>query len=169
MAIGKNHYHPQRNPHGYHHVLLDESGRAEIPGVPQRLRRVVLVAGAARSIRTPRASAGTTTRPGPTRFPNVCTRPSGPRQTAVNFVENYSRPEPFFLKVSFVRPHSPYDPPERFWKRYAGRCPAQAQVGDWAAKYAPATPPDDIWHGDLGAAQVRHSRQGYYALGQLRR
>ena len=26
-AIGKNHFHPQRNAHGYQQVLLDESGR----------------------------------------------------------------------------------------------------------------------------------------------
>ena len=30
-VIGKNHFHPQRNGHGYHHMLLDESGRAESP------------------------------------------------------------------------------------------------------------------------------------------
>jgi len=31
LGIGKMHYHPQRNPHGFHQVLLDESGRAESP------------------------------------------------------------------------------------------------------------------------------------------
>lgn len=30
-AIGKLHYHPQRNLHGYHQALLDESGRIESP------------------------------------------------------------------------------------------------------------------------------------------
>ena len=36
-------------------------------------------------------------------------------------------------------------------------------MGKWAAKYAPRNSNrDDIWHGDLGAAQVRRSRQGYY-------
>ena len=37
----------------------------------------------------------------------------------VNFLNGYSRPEPFFLKVSFARPHSPYDPPQRFMNQYA--------------------------------------------------
>nr|MCU0229624.1 sulfatase-like hydrolase/transferase [Bryobacterales bacterium] len=31
MGIGKMHYHPQRNLHGFHQVLLDESGRAYHP------------------------------------------------------------------------------------------------------------------------------------------
>ena len=30
-VIGKNHFHPQRNAHGYHQMLLDESGRSESP------------------------------------------------------------------------------------------------------------------------------------------
>jgi len=30
-AIGKLHYHPQRNSHGYHQALLDESGRVLSP------------------------------------------------------------------------------------------------------------------------------------------
>ena len=30
-VIGKNHFHPQRNGHGYHQMLLDESGRIESP------------------------------------------------------------------------------------------------------------------------------------------
>ena len=38
--------------------------------------------------------------------------------TAVNFLQTYERPEPFFLKVSFIRPHSPYDPPARWMKKY---------------------------------------------------
>jgi len=32
-AIGKLHYHPQRNGHGYHQALLDESGRVESPDI----------------------------------------------------------------------------------------------------------------------------------------
>ena len=84
-------------------------------------------------------------------------------ETACHFLQGYDRPEPFFLKVSFARPHSPDDPPARFMKRMADRDIPQASVGKWAAKYAPRSgPKDDIWHGDLGQEQVRKSRQGYY-------
>ena len=38
-----------------------------------------------------------------------------------------------------------------------------AQVGAWARRWAPRSgPQSDAWHGDLGAEQVRRSRQGYY-------
>ena len=32
QCIGKNHFHQQRNTHGYDHMLLDESGREQSPG-----------------------------------------------------------------------------------------------------------------------------------------
>ena len=54
-AIGKLHYHPQRNLHGYHQALLDESGRIESVGFPQRLPQLVLVAGAEPGSRRHRA------------------------------------------------------------------------------------------------------------------
>ncbi|MGH9627077.1 MAG: sulfatase-like hydrolase/transferase, partial [Bryobacteraceae bacterium] len=82
---------------------------------------------------------------------------------AVRFLEDYNRPEPFFLKVSFARPHSPYDPPERFMRKYAEADLPKAEVGKWAQRHAQRNSSrNDIWRGDLGDAQVRESRQGYY-------
>ena len=74
-----------------------------------------------------------------------------------------SRPEPFFLKVSFIRPHSPYDPPERFMRMYAETELPAARAGKWAARYEQRNSDrDDIWRGKLAAAEIRRSRQGYY-------
>jgi arylsulfatase len=81
----------------------------------------------------------------------------------VRFLENYGQSEPFFLKVSFARPHSPYDPPQRFFDMYKDASLPTARVGKWAERYAQRNSDRwDIWRGDLGAAQVRESRQGYY-------
>jgi arylsulfatase A-like enzyme len=84
---------------------------------------------------------------------------------AVKFLENYHGAEPFFLKVSFVRPHSPYDPPQRWWDRYAKADLPPAAVGDWAERHAQRGKPviEDLWQGDLGPEKVRQARQGYYA------
>jgi arylsulfatase A-like enzyme len=84
-------------------------------------------------------------------------------QTAVNFLEGYDRPEPFFMKVSFIRPHSPYDPPQRCFRVYEDRVLAEAQIGNWANRYAPRSGPDnEIWHGKLASEVIRRSRQCYY-------
>jgi len=84
-------------------------------------------------------------------------------QTAVNFLKGYERAEPFFLKVSFIRPHSPYDAPERCFRMYENSALPEAQVADWAKSYEPRSGPGfEIWHGKLPPEQIRRSRQGYY-------
>lgn len=88
-------------------------------------------------------------------------------RAAVDFIQNYSRSEPFFLKVSFHRPHSPYDPPQRWLDKYDKvDLPLPYQGGNWDERYAVKynnTPSPGIWCGDLGSKQVRDSRQAYFA------
>lgn len=161
-AIGKMHYHPQRATHGYHQVLLDESGRTQHPEFRSDYRAWFW--SQAPHLDPDATGIGWNDYPGkPYALPENLHPTYWTGQTAVNFLKGYNRPEPFFLKVSFARPHSPYDPPERLWKKYGEVDLPKAQVGKWAAKYAPrSSARDDAWHGDLGAEQVRQSRQGYY-------
>lgn len=161
-GIGKMHWHPQRNFHGFHQVLLDESKRAETPEFRSDYRAWFY---AQAPLSDPDATGLTfndyRARPyvlperlHPTRWTGDC---------AVRFLENYERAEPFFLKVSFARPHSPYDPPPRLFGLYRDAEIPAASVGAWAARYQPRSDgSNDIWHGDMGADVVRHSRQGYY-------
>jgi arylsulfatase A-like enzyme len=68
------------------------------------------------------------------------------------------------LKVSFERPHSPYDPPPRFWDMYHDADMPEPHIGKWSARFAPhkVPPPTTLWHGNLGVDQARRSRHGYY-------
>jgi arylsulfatase len=161
FAIGKLHYTPQRNLHGFDGALLDESGRAESIDFRSDYRSWFLTEApnlnpdatgigwndnTAKSYILPE-------RLHPTHWTGDC---------AVRFIDRYERPEPWFLKVSFARPHSPYDPPQRFWDRYAEAELPKAAAGSWAEKYRPRNSSrDDIWHGDVGPALTRRARVGY--------
>lgn len=65
-------------------------------------------------------------------------------QVAVDWLGNWSNrneARPFFLKVSFLRPHSPYDPPQRWYDFYEDRsadlpAPAYSTNGGWDEKFA---------------------------------
>ncbi len=162
FAIGKMHYHPQRNSHGFHQVLLEESGRAESPDFRSDYRGWFF--SEAPHLDPDATGIGWNDyRSAVYALPERLHPTRWMGDTAVRFLESYNRPEPFFLKVSFARPHSPYDPPERLMRRYADADLPPAQVGAWAARYAPRSDSSNsIWHGDMGAAQVRRSRQGYY-------
>ncbi|MBM4034812.1 MAG: arylsulfatase [Planctomycetes bacterium] len=176
LGIGKMHWFPQRHLHGFHKTILDESGRSETPGFVSDYRQWFRQ-------QAPDSNPDATgigwnayaakpyaldERLHPTRW-------TGDR--AVEFIQGYKGEEPFFLKVSFARPHSPYDPPERFWKLYEGADLPKAVVGKWVGGGTGVPPVGtgkmpvpprgaklaaDTWRGDLGAEQVRRSRQGYY-------
>ena len=162
FGLGKMHYHPQRNAHGFHQVLLDESGRAESPDFRSDYRAWFWseapgldpdATGIGWNHYRAQAYA-LPERLHPTRWMG---------DAAVRFMQGYSRPEPFFAQISFARPHSPYDPPERLMKRYADADLPKARVGAWATRYAPRSDSsNNIWHADMGAEPVRRSRQGYY-------
>ncbi|MBN2311009.1 MAG: arylsulfatase [Candidatus Hydrogenedentes bacterium] len=161
-GIGKMHWCPQRNLHGFHETILDESSReesfdfrsdyrawfmSEAPGLEYNATGIGWNEYRSAAYVLPE-------RLHPTRWTG---------DVAVRFLERYARPEPFFLKVSFARPHSPYDPPERFMRMYEDCALPAAALGAWAGRYAERSGAEyDIWHGDLGAEQIRRSRQGYY-------
>lgn len=88
-------------------------------------------------------------------------------RAAVRYLSEYNHTEPFFLKVSFHRPHSPYDPPQRWIDRFnLNDMPKPYQGGNWDSRYAVkynTTPDPGIWCGDIGAEEVKVSRQSYYA------
>jgi len=156
------HWYPQRNLHGFHQTILDEQAMQLTPDFrSDYLGWFHSVAPNLDFAATGLDWNGYEARP--YALPEHLHPTSWTGQTAVNFIETYNRTEPFFLKVSFVRPHSPYDPIGRFWKKYENANLPGAAVGSWAAKYAPRSDNGrSIWHGDLGAGAVRTARQGYY-------
>jgi len=161
MGIGKMHWTPQRNLHGFHSTLLDESGRVESQDFRSDYR--AWFATEAPHLNPDATGIGWNDntaksyvlpeRLHPTRWTGDC---------AVRFLEGYGRSEPWFLKVSFARPHSPYDPPQRWWDRYEEASLPRPTIGAWAAKFKPRNSErDDIWHGDIGESLTRRARVGY--------
>jgi arylsulfatase len=163
-AIGKLHYHPQRNPHGFHETILDESGRAEDEGFESDYRKWFRTHAPdldpdATGIGWNDYRAKTYVLPEelhPTRWTG---------DQAVDFIEGYDRDEPFLLKVSFARPHSPYDPPERFMDMYSDADVHAPAIGGWAERNAMRGEelPFTTARGDLGSEQARVSRRAYHS------
>jgi arylsulfatase len=161
-GIGKMHWHPQRNAHGFHNMILDESGRELSPDFKSDYR--AWFSSVAPNLDPDATGIGWNSyRAGTYQLPEELHPTVWTASTAVNFLNTYEQDKPFFLKVSFARPHSPYDPPERFWKQYKDADLPERFIGDWCDSYAERSGDDDtIWHGDLGPEQARRSRQGYY-------
>lgn len=174
ITVGKQHFAPMRNGHGYHRMILDEHcpcgngpqalAAAEKKGPVERSDYESWFYSQAPSLDPHATGLWWNDYPSkPFALPERLHPTTWTGDTAVNFLDTWGGQQPFFLKVSFIRPHSPYDPPERFMKMYENVKLPEAKVGKWAEKYEPRNSErTDIWHGKLSAAEIRRSRQGYY-------
>jgi arylsulfatase len=87
---------------------------------------------------------------------------------AIDFLETSQDDKPWFLKVSFKRPHPPFDPPRRWMQYYQQVEIPMPKVGKWA----------QAWHGNVKGSlekspsatrgifpnnEIRDSRIAYYA------
>jgi arylsulfatase len=90
----------------------------------------------------------------------------------VEFIRNWTSAhgsdEPFFLKASFHRPHSPYDPPARLLNATdVALLPPMRVGGNWDAQFAntsgcgPSDP--DAWCGAMPSNDTDVSRRAYHA------
>jgi arylsulfatase A-like enzyme len=158
--VGKGHFHPQRASMGFESAELDESGRmadseyrrwfaSQVPpDVTPDDHGVGFNSWHARPWHTEERlhpSAWTMAR-------------------SLAFLRGRDRARPFFLNISFARPHSPYCPPPYYFNLYAqGRTPPPF-VGDWDAHYD--NPHDaantDAWRGRMTPEQIHRARSGYY-------
>jgi len=84
-------------------------------------------------------------------------------ETALDCLRRRDPTKPFFIWVSHLRPHSPYDPPKAYWDLYISRDLPPPAVGDWADRHAAPQPglPRTAWHGTLTPAQLQRMRAGY--------
>lgn len=162
IGIGKMHWHPQRNLHGFHQTLLDESGRVESEDFISDYRqwfqqKAPNVDPDATGIGWNEHRAGTYLL-AEDLHPTVWTN-----QVAMDFINQHDLSQPLFMKVSFARPHSPYDPPKRYLDLYENANIPAPYVGEWAAPFAgfPNTP--DAAFGDFGVEHAINSRRHYYA------
>ncbi|WP_190279478.1 arylsulfatase [Ornithinibacillus gellani] len=85
---------------------------------------------------------------------------------SIDFLRRRDPTKPFFLKMSYVRPHPPFDPPQTFYDMYRDMDMPEPPVGDWAMQddekqmgFNPIT--------DRGIApkrRLQRAQAAYYAL-----
>lgn len=158
--IGKGHFHPQRTLMGFETTELDESGR-----MPDSDYRTWFAANAPAGV-TPDDHGvdwnSWHSRPWHT---NEHLHPTHWTMTrAIDFLNTHDCDRPYFLNISFARPHSPYVPPERYFNMYCNRELPSPHLGKWATMHddQEAVLDPNAWRGTMTAQQVKRARAGYY-------
>jgi len=159
--VGKMHFHPQRALNGFHHTVLDEDERPGFKSDYQiwfEANRPVECAMREHGIGWNSMIAR------PFHLPEYLHPTNWTVRESIKFLERRDPTRPFFLCTSFMRPHSPYDPPAVYWDMYVNRDLPGPFRGDWSEVHN--VPQDavrvDAWRGRRSDLEVHRARAGYY-------
>lgn len=158
--VGKGHFHPQRTPMGFETSELDESGR-----MPDSDYRIWFAE---------HASDGVTPDDHGVDWNSWHARPWHTEEhlhptywtmtRSLDFLKTHDHERPFFLNISFARPHSPYVPPKHYFDMYKQSDLPEPHIGEWADIHDdPKTAMNpNAWRGRMTTEQVKRARAGYY-------
>ncbi|GAA0120379.1 arylsulfatase [Clostridium perfringens] len=83
---------------------------------------------------------------------------------SIDFLRRRDTSKPFFLKMSFVRPHSPLDPPKFYFDMYNDEDLPEPLMGDWANKEDKENRGKDIncVKGIINKKALKRAKAAYY-------
>lgn len=81
----------------------------------------------------------------------------------IELLERHDPTRPFFLQLSFHRPHPPLDPVLSYFERYLQKELPKPPIGDWATDNAQPVKTVYPGMGIIPAAQLDRARRAYYA------
>ena len=162
QAVGKMHHAPQRRLYGFHHMVLDESGRRMGDFISDYHLFFEQHKQGAYGYRD-HSVDWNSWMARPSHLPEHLHPTHWTASEGIKFLQQRDPTKPFFMWLSFARPHSPYDAPQAYWDMYIHNedIPKPA-IGDWAAEFdheiadvnAPRTHRTD--------AETHRARAGYY-------
>lgn len=170
FGIGKMHWFPQKALHGFHGTLVDESGRVESPDFISDYRLWFNMH--APGLNPDSTGIGWNDHGAAIYKLSEELHPTAwTGDMACQMIKNHKNGngEPLFLKISFARPHSPYDPPQRFADMYKGKDVQKPFIGEWCKDKDYSKPIDekdaasDAPYANFGLEYAENSRRHYYA------
>ncbi len=158
--VGKGHFQPHRTLMGFETMELDESGR-----MPDSDHRAWFARNAPDGVTPDDHGVDWNSWHARPWHTDEHLHPTYWTMTrALDFLKNHGDDRPFFLNISFARPHSPYVPPKHYFDMYMGKDLPEPHVGEWSAVHDdPGTALDrNAWRGRMSHEQIRRARAGYY-------
>lgn len=162
QGIGKMHFDPQRALYGFHNTLLDESSREQTPEFKSDYRKWF-----EEHKREPygyhdHAVDWNSWMARPSHLPEHLHPTWWTAQESIEWLDRRDPEKPFFLKVSFARPHSPYDAPQTYYDMYKDRQLPEPYIGDWAHIHDVDSADVNAWRTHRTPEQIRRARACYY-------
>ncbi len=162
-GIGKMHFYPQRSLLGFHSTVLDESGRVEDENFVSDYMQWFNEQKTGDYSPVDHGVHWNSWMSRPWHLPEYMHPTVWTANEAVKFLQTKDPSMPFFLKVSFARPHSPYDPPDYYFNMYSDSEVPEAKVADWAKVHdvKEDAAEFDAWRGEQKSSDVMLARKAY--------
>jgi arylsulfatase len=160
QLVGKGHFDPQRALMGFENTELDESGR-----MPDSDYRIWFKKNAPKGVTPDDHGVGWNSwhaRPWHTYehlHPTYWTM-----TRSLDFLKQVDTGRPFFLNISFARPHSPYVPPAHYFDMYFYSDLPSPYIGEWSQMHddTDTAKQPNAWRGKMSSYQIKRARAGYY-------
>ncbi len=164
QGIGKMHFHPQRALNGFHNTILDESGRVQSPGFVSDYREWFERNKTGDYGYRDHGVDWNSWMARPSHLPEWLHPTHWTAEESIRWLKRRDPDKPFFLMVSFARPHSPYDPPQVYYDMYSNRHMPEPYIGHWSAMNDQPTDACDVnaWRGKRKDIEIQRARAAYY-------
>ena len=162
--VGKGHFTPQRASMGFQSAELDESGRM-IDDHQKDEYRTWFDREKRRDITPDDHGVFWNSWIGRPWHTEEYLHPSAwTTSRAIHYLEQRDQETPYFLHLSFARPHSPYVPPQPYFDMYERHETPRPFIGDWSDMHDDPFSATDVnaWRGKKSDRQVHRARAGYY-------
>ncbi|WP_195892077.1 arylsulfatase [Bacillus niameyensis] len=177
QCIGKMHVYPTRNLCGFHNVVLHDGylhhNRMKntpvhesfdqtddyLPWLRERL-------GGHRDLSDLGLDCNASAVSRPWHLPEEYHPTNWVVTQSIDFLRRRDPRKPFFLKMSFVRPHPPFDPPQAYFDYYMSLDIDEPVIGDWASGDDPTGEGllPTTGGGKVPKQRLKRARAAYYAL-----
>ena len=163
QLVGKAHHFPQRRLYGFHNMVLDESGRKGDPNFVSDYQRFFEQNKEGNYGYRDHSIDWNSWMARPSHLPEHMHPTYWTASEGIRFLENRDPSAPFFLWLSFARPHSPYDPPQSYWNMYADNLEIPKPfVGDWAVSFDEVIADVNAPRSRRSVRETERARIGYY-------
>lgn len=171
--VGKMHFNPLRALNGFHNTILDEHDGPNHSGFMSDYALWFEENKPANTLQMEHGLGWNTMIARPFHLPEYYHPTNWTMRESIKWLKRRDPDKPFFLCTSFIRPHSPYDPPQVYWDMYADKDIPEPMSAEWDSIHDREEDPAQIssygksstspYRGKRGDEETRRARIGYYA------
>lgn len=163
--VGNMHLHPHRKLFGFHHKVLHEGPRG-VPGYVDDYNTWLAHTPWGAVAERDHGLDSNSWVARPFHLPEWCHTTYWTVDRAIHFLDRKDPTQPFFLWISFVKPHAPLDSPEPYFRLYLDLDLPEPPIGDWAHIHHVETHGPDVnaWRAVLPRRVVHRAQAAYYGL-----